>query len=126
MERLHGALGFVFLEKGKDGIDDDDPEDGPSQRGHALAGFHEVGGEREAGSDPEQQGEKMGEVADESTQDDVPVRFREPVGAELHQPLPRLFRGKTAAGGFQAFQRRVGREGSDIVVPELKHARLAR
>jgi hypothetical protein len=56
MEGMHRALRLVFLKEGKDGVDDNDTEDRPAERGHPFAWLHEFCREREGGGDPEQNG----------------------------------------------------------------------
>ena len=65
MEGMHCALRFILLKEGKDGVDDDHTEDRPAERGHTFAGLHEFCRESQGDGDPEQNGQEMGELMEE-------------------------------------------------------------
>ena len=67
MEGMHGSFRFIFLKEGKDGVDDDYTEDCPAERGHSFARLHEVCRERQGDGDPEQQGQEVSELVEESS-----------------------------------------------------------
>jgi hypothetical protein len=68
MKGLDRSFCLVFLQEGEPGIDHDDPKDCPPQRGHAFTRSHEVRGKRERGSNPQQDGEEVGEMMQESAE----------------------------------------------------------
>jgi hypothetical protein len=66
MKGMHCALRLIFLKEGKDGVDDYHTENRPAERGHPFAGLHEFCRERQTGGDPEQHGQEVGELMQES------------------------------------------------------------
>jgi hypothetical protein len=67
MESMYGSFRFIFLKEGKDGVDDDHTEDRPAERGHPFAWLHEFCRESQAGGDPEQDGQEVSELVEESS-----------------------------------------------------------
>ena len=102
MEGMHGSFRFIFLKEGKDGVDDDYTEDRPAKRGHAFARLHEVCRERQGDGDPEQHGEKVSELVEESSNQWIVTRLLQNIGTIPAEPLPCLFGRQAAFPGFQA------------------------
>ena len=67
MEGVDCALGFIFLKEGKNGVDADHTEDRPAEGEHPFARFHEFCHECQTGGDPEQYGQEVGELAEETS-----------------------------------------------------------
>ena len=53
MERLHGSFSFMFLDKGKCRIDDEDASNRSADGGHALPRPHEMGSKCQQRRHPE-------------------------------------------------------------------------
>ncbi len=83
MQRLNRPLRLVLLQKGKQRVDADDPQDGPAQRRHAFAGLHGFGGKRQGGGHPQEYGQKVREVAGQATERLIPAGIFQHVGTEL-------------------------------------------
>ncbi len=126
VERLDSSFRFVFLQKGKNRIDDDDAQDGPAQGGHALARLHEVGGKGETGGDPQQDGEEVGELASKSAQYGVSIGLGQNVRTELPVAVKGFLAREAAAGCFEPLQHVLRREPVDVVISEVRHAHPAR
>jgi hypothetical protein len=65
MEDMHCTLGCIFPKEGSDRIDDDHTEDCQAEGEHPFAGLHEFCGECQAGGDPEQHGQEVGELVED-------------------------------------------------------------
>ena len=83
LQRVHRLFGSMLLPERKRAVDHDDADDRERERGHPLPRHLEVGDEGQERSQPEQDGEEVRELREE-TEDDR--RLPEPldaVGSEL-------------------------------------------
>ncbi len=67
----NGALGAIFLPEGERTVDQDDGDDGDAELPHALARTARLGEKGQPGSQPQDQGEEVRELAQEAP----PLRF---------------------------------------------------
>jgi hypothetical protein len=101
-ERFERFFGAVLLDEGKDGVDHDDAEDGEAQGEHALARVQVFRKEREPRGDPEEQGEKMRELAEEPEPEGSLPGGRYGIWAELGEAPTCLVLGQPLFGGDES------------------------
>ena len=114
MRVFHGLFSPVFLDEGESGVDEDDGEDGQAQRQQPLAGAEIIGEKAQGRSEPEQHGQKMAELGQESAVQGDSAAFADFVGPIFLQAFFGFGRGEAVGRGQHGPKDFCFREGWDI------------
>jgi hypothetical protein len=99
------AFSAKFLPGREQAVEQDHADDRQRQRAHTFARLPGFGKERQAGAEPEDDGEKMGELAKETDNLRRPVDPLDFIGPEGRETPLRLIGGKAFQPAMQAGQR---------------------
>ena len=112
-------LGPVRLPERETAVDQNDPDNGQAQGGHALPRLIVLGDKSKPGGQPEDEGKEVAKLAQQGQPQGRLDRGLDPVRPELLQAVPHLGRGKPLPPAAEHVQHGFGRMQGDIQVGRM-------